>query len=240
MKSHRILIAAATAVTLGLAAGSAAAQTVNVAGTANPWDPTVAGNNSIDTEGSTGPAIVAVNAGDHITINYLSGFTNAFSATDPPIVDANGYVGDIFGSGAPFLSDPSDPSSPLVSPTGIGSSDFPLPSFYADPTNVGPDVWLNELLGVFADSSGLTIGDAFAIGDDPFSIIAPTGATRLQLGVNDDIFTDNDGSLLVQVLGSTVSATGGIPEPATWGLMITGFGLAGATLRRRRRLAVTA
>jgi hypothetical protein len=25
-----------------------------------------------------------------------------------------------------------------------------------------------------------------------------------------------------------------IPEPATWGLMITGFGLAGATLRRRR------
>ena len=28
---------------------------------------------------------------------------------------------------------------------------------------------------------------------------------------------------------------GGIPEPATWGLMITGFGLAGASLRRRRQ-----
>lgn len=28
--------------------------------------------------------------------------------------------------------------------------------------------------------------------------------------------------------------TGVVPEPATWGLMITGFGLAGATLRRRR------
>jgi hypothetical protein len=30
---------------------------------------------------------------------------------------------------------------------------------------------------------------------------------------------------------------GGVPEPATWMLMIGGFGLAGATLRRRRALA---
>lgn len=28
--------------------------------------------------------------------------------------------------------------------------------------------------------------------------------------------------------------TGGVPEPATWAMMIMGFGLAGATLRRRR------
>lgn len=29
--------------------------------------------------------------------------------------------------------------------------------------------------------------------------------------------------------------TAGVPEPATWGMMILGFGLAGATLRRRRQ-----
>ncbi|MBS0361220.1 MAG: PEPxxWA-CTERM sorting domain-containing protein [Proteobacteria bacterium] len=29
----------------------------------------------------------------------------------------------------------------------------------------------------------------------------------------------------------------GVPEPASWALMIAGFGLAGATLRRRRMLA---
>jgi hypothetical protein len=34
--------------------------------------------------------------------------------------------------------------------------------------------------------------------------------------------------------------TAGVPEPASWALMIGGFGLAGAALRRRRAMAVTA
>ena len=34
-----------------------------------------------------------------------------------------------------------------------------------------------------------------------------------------------------------VHSTGGVPEPATWAMMIAGFGLAGATLRRRRALS---
>lgn len=36
---------------------------------------------------------------------------------------------------------------------------------------------------------------------------------------------------------SYTAGTGGVPEPASWALMIAGFGLAGATLRRRRTLA---
>ncbi|WP_188764074.1 PEPxxWA-CTERM sorting domain-containing protein, partial [Sandarakinorhabdus glacialis] len=35
-------------------------------------------------------------------------------------------------------------------------------------------------------------------------------------------------------------AVGGVPEPATWGMMIVGFGLVGAAARRRKALAVTA
>lgn len=35
---------------------------------------------------------------------------------------------------------------------------------------------------------------------------------------------------------TAVPLTGGVPEPASWALMITGFGLAGAALRRRRTL----
>jgi len=36
---------------------------------------------------------------------------------------------------------------------------------------------------------------------------------------------------------SVVNGVGGVPEPASWALMIAGFGLAGASLRRRRALA---
>ncbi|HEX3366887.1 PEPxxWA-CTERM sorting domain-containing protein [Phenylobacterium sp.] len=43
--------------------------------------------------------------------------------------------------------------------------------------------------------------------------------------------TDGVGPLLDNV---SVDVTGGVPEPASWALMIAGFGLAGAALRRRR------
>ena len=37
-----------------------------------------------------------------------------------------------------------------------------------------------------------------------------------------------------------IERIGGVPEPATWGLMIAGFGLTGVALRSRRRLATVA
>ena len=37
-----------------------------------------------------------------------------------------------------------------------------------------------------------------------------------------------------------LDGSGGVPEPATWAMMIAGFGLVGATLRRRKAVAVTA
>ena len=51
-----------------------------------------------------------------------------------------------------------------------------------------------------------------------------------------------DGVFLTSAGGATfgtppVTGGGGVPEPASWALMIMGFGLAGATLRARARLA---
>ena len=39
---------------------------------------------------------------------------------------------------------------------------------------------------------------------------------------------------------ATFTSDGGVPEPATWAMMLTGFGGLGALMRRRRALAVAA
>ena len=51
-------------------------------------------------------------------------------------------------------------------------------------------------------------------------------------------FTGNDFAL--DDISLTTDAPGGIPEPASWALMILGFGATGAALRRRRVAAATA
>ena len=67
---------------------------------------------------------------------------------------------------------------------------------------------------------GLFVGFTSA-GNDIFGIgIGPSGAANDSFAIDDVRYTSAVG--------------GGIPEPATWGLMILGFGAAGSVLRRRR------
>jgi len=47
-------------------------------------------------------------------------------------------------------------------------------------------------------------------------------------------WVENDSlNLGVQVFGEAVAASGAVPEPATWAMMLTGFGVVGFGLRRR-------
>jgi PEP-CTERM motif len=151
-----------------------------------------------------------------VTITYVSGLTSAFGGLAPS-VDALGYVGSLFGSGMGL--------------TGLGSSGQPFPSFFIDPTNSGPPIYLMALIGAFTDSSGVVIGTPFATGDGPFMISVPGGATELSLGVNDDIFSDNSGSLQINVAG----ISSGVPEPSTWAMMLLGFAGLGFAFRQSRR-----
>ena len=89
-------------------------------------------------------------------------------------------------------------------------------SFLIDPTNTGPEIALNALIGAFVDSSGLVL-QAFAPGLGPFSLVAPSGATQLLLGVNDDLFGDNSGALRIDV------TVGSVPEPETYALLLGGL-----------------
>ncbi len=57
----------------------------------------------------------------------------------------------------------------------------------------------------------------------------------LQFGITEGFYGDNDGyyDVTVYQLGNAVP---GVPEPATWAVMIIGFGVIGSALRRRKAL----
>ncbi|WP_419816742.1 PEPxxWA-CTERM sorting domain-containing protein [Glacieibacterium sp.] len=98
------------------------------------------------------------------------------------------------------------------------------------------------LLGALTGSdSTWEYGNAFALGANFFDDIA----TGLQVKVDIDA---NNGGWIVSLGKSVLTTDGsdlppvvpGVPEPASWALMIAGFGLVGAAARRRRNSAVAA
>jgi len=82
---------------------------------------------------------------------------------------------------------------------------------------------------------------ASCVGSDDSNLLAAGLAVAIakELGrwdVNTDFIVNNGGgptALRVEMSGNADLA-GGVPEPAAWSLMIAGFGMAGAVLRRRR------
>ena len=178
---------------------------VNVNGNSGPWSysTTPGGLNHSFQYGlgdQAAPTIVSSEngfsfaAGGTITLEYLSGLVNA--GPEHPNVDANGEVGTPINNG---------------NPGGFGIT----PSFYMNPATY--PIYLVELVGTFATSTGAIVGTPFAIGDGPISFTIPAGANQLQLGVNDNRYSDNTGSFIVQVAGPAA-----VPEPST--LLTDGIG----------------
>jgi hypothetical protein len=131
-------------------------------------------------------------AGGTFTIQYVSGLTN--HDVGPPLYDASG-------------------DHNYVANNNPGSSGRYFPSRYFDSADY--PAYLSALVGTFADSTGQIVGTPFLIGDLR-SVVVPLGATRLQLGINDDIFRDNSGSLTVSILGPSA-----VPEPSTLTLFVS-------------------
>jgi hypothetical protein len=75
----------------------------------------------------------------------------------------------------------------------------------------------------------ITDGDAGDYQVFSFTQAATSAATTLTIfGSDSPAFIDLDDVSVVEAVSS------GAPEPASWALMILGFGLAGGALRRRR------
>jgi hypothetical protein len=190
--------------------------TKTVAGNAGPWDWVNGGLNTAyqyaneynSSSQSTTPTVISAadgfsfSVGSTLTISYLSGGVS--SSFGSPSVDANGY------------------SSPLDNI--LSGSYGPAPSYYMNPATY--PIYHSELVGTFANNSGQIVGIPFAIGDFR-NITVPAGATRLQLGMNDNLYVDNSGSWNIQITQ--------VPEPATWSMLLLGSVplLGGLRLRRR-------
>jgi hypothetical protein len=179
------------------------------------------------------------------------GATFTFSASGSSSVDGSNFGGP---DGAPAYPDESGfgvgpangigtykgPASALIgvfldasTPAGTGG---PASVDYTDPSVTGAAAFSPLLNQIFFIGDGLT-----GTGTGSTQVFtAPDGATRLFLADADSLGSSvgNVGSLAVSFQSSAdISFPQAVPEPAAWTLMIAGFGLAGASLRRRRAFA---
>lgn len=207
----------AASLVLGVGIASAVTVTKSVAGTAGPWDWVNGGlntayqyanENNLSSKSTTPTVFSAADGfsfsvGDSLTISYVSGGVR--NSTGNPFVDANGYT-------------------QYVQNDILGGTYGPAPSYYMNPATY--PIYNTELVGTFANNSGQIVGTPFAIGNFR-TVTVPNGATRLQLGMNDNLYVDNSGSWNIQVTQ--------VPEPATWSMLLLGVVALLGGMRMRRR-----
>ena len=138
-----------------------------------------------------------------------------------------------------------------------GGTATPVPLVWDTASYSGPAGATVSMTGV--DTSLLTFifggdgwnpGESFSVfGVDPDAVDNPVyGATVLSLLGTKVTFGFSDSSSKVYSFvddaangaGLKLSLTSAVPEPATWAMMIAGFGMIGAMVRRRRAAALAA
>ncbi|MFM9977459.1 MAG: PEPxxWA-CTERM sorting domain-containing protein [Sphingomonadaceae bacterium] len=152
-------------------------------------------------------ASIALSAADTVIFEYMgseSGVANTFSAT---------------GIGAFAETNANHFASGDNTPTFIGSAAFAAGAFSAD---------------FFASG----IGSAISVGNGQFGIVVPTVNTTstyvsdvLYFIFDDNVSptSDNHDDHIIRVRVQSA-----VPEPTTWAMMLSGFGIVGAMMRRRK------
>ena len=128
------------------------------------------------------------------------------------------------------------PSGPL----SVGYAPFFPNGLDHDPTGSGIGIaGPGNLVGALfvSNTATPTPADLFATGLAG-TITSASGGAFYGL-INDTVYNDND-SQSGYTFTFTAQGVGGVPEPATWALMLGGFGAVGLTARRRARQAVLA
>jgi hypothetical protein len=92
-----------------------------------------------------------------------------------------------------------------------------------------------KILMLAAVAAGTLLGAAPAFADAPTGAEAPKGPDRAKGLVPEQAAPPPAAGPVHVVRGAHNASGGSLPEPASWGLMIIGFGGMGAVLRSRRR-----
>jgi hypothetical protein len=176
-------------------ANSSFGTSIVVDGRSGPWNYVNGGLNTTFQYGVNdhlAPTIVSgLNFGDSLTVTYVSG-----------LVGNTGF--------STLYQAEGDLSQPNLA--GPDNSNGAFPGYFAFDPNT---TFAYDLIGAFANNSGQLIGTPFAIGNGPGPFFVPAGATRLQLGVNDNLFSDNVGSWNLNVVVT-------VPEPSTAAILTMG------------------
>lgn len=197
---------------------------------------------AVSVAGSANGAVVTL---ETITANGASDFTYSYQGTlgddeglrsgDRLVIyDFNGYIdGSITSPSANVVA-----SIEFSSPTGIVTPGFDDDARVANLvfTYVGPD-FRNEG-GPFTpiDFNGITARSTFGgrMRDAFYTQTTKNNPDGQPGGSNTSVYTL--GSVDVPIAGNGPDA---IPEPATWAMLLGGFGMLGAAARRRNRTVVT-
>lgn len=104
----------------------------------------------------------------------------------------------------------------------------------------------NRDVCLFAGSNcngGGSNGVSVAHGAETGTFLVRLGSGTQRLVLEDFVArwqsTGSNGQGSASAVGVVANVENGVPEPATWGMMLLGFGVAGASMRRRRSTSVT-
>lgn len=205
----RVLLAAASAVAIAWTAGAAQAGTI--VNTEGVFDA------SIEAFGPIGQTFVAIDP-NLVSIGFAYSDLNPTEPNDPITVSL--YSGDAgLDSGG------------AVEGTLIASQSVTLPLVLPTAEDT-PSIIDTDFSGVH-----LTVGDAYTavVSATSYRVAVVYGADGYDEGntINNLPQCSSGCDVDFRIVGNDVT-TGGVPEPASWALLITGFGGVGAMLRRGR------
>ncbi len=165
--------------------------------------------------------------GTFVADNGKAGYTFTLASAGTVTLTSLGYAGGTNLAGQSILAGGFDPVFTIYDSTGFAIAD-------ADDSATKDPVY-SALLAAGSYTVFLTQYNNFGPASLEGQYFAFDGQPNFRGGFVDFDGNQRNGSWALDISGVDSVITASVPEPATWGLMIVGFGLVGTAARRRQR-----